>query len=261
MTPGQRALVAAAGFAAGGINGIAGGGSLVSFPALLAAGQPALAANVTSTVGIWPGYLGGVLGFRAEIADQAGRIRSLLPVTLAGAGAGAVLLLTTSPAAFEAITPFLILAACALFAVQPVLGRRVAARAGVEGVAPEEGPPGRPAHRRAAQAGTFVSAVYGAYFGAGLGIVLLAVLGTLIPDRLVRTNGLRGVLSLVINTVAALIFLVGAPVAWEAAGLLAASSLAGGYAGARFSRRVPPVVVRAFVITVGLVAAGRLLLA
>jgi uncharacterized membrane protein YfcA len=256
VTPGQQALVAAAGLVAGGINGIAGGGSLVSFPALLAVGQPALTANVTSTVGIWPGYLGGVLGFRTEIADQAERIRSLLPVTLAGAVVGAVLLLTTSADAFAILTPFLILAACGLFAAQPALGARVAARA-----AAEEGPAGvRPASRRGAQAGTFASAVYGAYFGAGLGIVLLAVLGTLLPDRLVRTNGLRGVLSLVTNTVAALIFVARAPVAWGAAGLLASSSLVGGYVGARFSRRVPSVVLRVFVIAVGLVAAGRLLL-
>ena len=257
MTPGQQALVAAAGFAAGSINGIAGGGSLVSFPALLAVGRPALTANVTSTVGIWPGYLGGVVGFRAETGDQADRIRSLLPATLAGALVGAVLLLTTSPDAFEALTPFLILIACALFAAQPVLGTRLAARQDAE----DDARTARQADRRVAvQAGTFASAVYGAYFGAGLGILLLAVLGTLLPDRLVRTNGLRGVLSLVTNTVAALLFMARAPVAWGAAGLLAGGSLVGGYIGARFSRRVPPVVLRTFVIAVGVLAAGRLLL-
>ena len=277
MTPGQQALVAGAGFVAGGINGVAGGGSLVSFPALLAVGQPALTANVTSTVGIWPGYLGGVLGFRTEVADQADRIRSLLPATLAGAGVGAILLLTTSAAAFEALTPFLILIACALFAAQPLLSARVAARAepdepagsggttepaGSGGKAePAEGSQGRARDRGAAvQAGTFLSSVYGAYFGAGLGIVLLAVLGTLLPDRLVRTNGLRGVLSLLTNTVAALIFMARAPVAWGAAGLLAAGSLVGGYAGSRLARRVPSSLLRAFVVAVGLVAAVRLLL-
>lgn len=249
----------AAGFIAGGINGIAGGGSLVSFPSLLAVGQPALDANVTSTVGIWPGYLGGVFGFRTEVADQADRIWSLLPTTLAGSVAGAVLLLTTPAGAFEALTPYLILVATGLFAVQPVLATKVAARA----TAAEEAghtPTRLPEHRVAAQAGTFLSAVYGAYFGAGLGILLLAVLGTLLPDRLVRTNGLRGVLSLLTNTVAALIFLVRAPVAWGAAGLLAGASLVGGYAGARFSRRIPAPLLRLSVVTVGLVAAVRLLL-
>ena len=260
MTPGQRALVAGAGFVAGGINGIAGGGSLVSFPALLAVGQPALTANVTSTVGIWPGYLGGVVGFRTEVADQADRIRSLLPATLLGAVAGAVLLLTTSAEAFEDLTPFLILLASALFALQPLLAKRVARKAtAAEDV--DGSPEARSRDRGlAVQVGTLLSAVYGAYFGAGLGVVLLAVLGTLIPDRLVRTNGLRGVLALLTNTVAALIFIVRAPVSWGAAGLLAVASLAGGYAGARFSRRVPAPVLRAFVVAVGVIAGVRLLL-
>ena len=267
--------MAAAGFVAGGINGIAGGGSLVSFPILLAVGQPALTANVTSTVGIWPGYLGGVVGFRTEVADQSDRIRSLLAVTLGGGVAGSVLLLTTPAGSFEAATPFLILIACGLFAAQPALARRVAARAAaaeeVAEAAAEAGPAGAPevaangrrrppVRRLPVQAGTFVSAVYGAYFGAGLGIVLLAVLGILLPDRLVRTNGLRGVLSLLINTVAALIFMVRAPVAWGAAGLLAGASLVGGYAGARVARRVPAMLLRGFVVAVGLVAALRLLL-
>ena len=260
MTPGQRALVAAAGFLAGGINGIAGGGSLVSFPALLAVGQPPLAANVTSTVGIWPGYLGGVLGFRREIGDQAQRVRALLPATLVGAAAGSVLLLTTPSTAFEALTPFLILAACLLFALQPVLAARVAARAAAEDEHEDEAPARSRDRRAAAQAGTFASAVYGAYFGAGLGVVLLAVLGILLPDRLVRTNGLRGLLSLITNTVAAVFFIALAPVEWEPAGLLAAGSLIGGYTGARFSRRLPAPLLRTFVIAVGVVAAGRLLL-
>jgi uncharacterized membrane protein YfcA len=255
VTPGQQALVAVAGFLAGGINGMAGGGSLVSFPTLLAVGQPALTANVTSTVGIWPGYLGGVLGFRKEVADQSDRIRSLLPATLVGAVGGSVLLLTTPAGAFEALTPYLILVACGLFALQPALAARVAARA----EAAEAEAEGAADRGVTVQLATFVSAVYGAYFGAGLGIVLLAVLGIMLPDKLVRTNGLRGVLSLLTNTVAALIFLVRAPVAWGAAGLLAGASLVGGYAGARFSRRIPAPALRAFVISVGVVAAVRLL--
>ncbi len=246
--------MAGAGFVAGGINGVAGGGSLVSFPALLAVGQPALTANVTSTVGIWPGYLGGLLGFRTDIADQTGRIRSLLPATLGGAAAGATLLLTTPPDAFAAVTPFLILLACVLFAAQPVLTAQLARRA-------DRRPRTRPESGATAQVGTFLSALYGGYFGAGLGVILLALLGVLVPDRLVRTSGLRVVLSLATNTVAALLFAVAAPVAWGAAGLLAAGSLAGGYAGARLSRRVPTLVVRAFVVVIGLLAAIRLLLA
>ena len=277
MTPGQQALVVAAGFLAGGINGIAGGGSLVSFPALIALGQPALAANVTSTVGIWPGYLGGVIGFRREVSDQGGRIRSLLPATLAGAVAGAALLLTTPSDAFEAIAPFLILAACALFAAQPLLTRRLdrdgrddldrggGAEASGHGDRDGAGAPGpttRAAPRRpgpAVQAGGFLAATYGAYFGAGLGVVLLALFGTLLPDRLVRTTSLRTVLSLVTNTVAAGVFLVAAPVDWGKAGLLAGGALVGGFAGARVARRIPGALLRVVVITIGVAGAVRLL--
>lgn len=257
MSLAQQVLVLGAGLVAGGINGVVGGGSLVSFPVLLAVGQPALAANVTSTVGIWPGYLGGLAGSRTETRDQAGRLRSLAPATLAGAAAGAVLLLTTSPGSFEAVTPYLILAATALFAAQPRLTRWVVAR----GQNPATTAQSRPYERRpAAQLATFFAAVYGAYFGAGLGIVLLAVLGILIPDRLVRTNGLRTVLSLAINTVAAAIFLARAPVVWSAVGLLGVGSLVGGFAGARLARWLPAPVLRASVVIIGLTATGRLLL-
>lgn len=272
MTPGQQALVAAAGFLAGGINGIAGGGSLVSFPALLTLGQPALAANVTSTVGIWPGYLGGVIGFRREVSDQGRRIRSLLPATLAGAVAGAALLLTTPSDAFEAIAPFLILGACALFAAQPLLTRRLAGDGdgdgGPDGGRPEGGAPATgpgpgaapPRPGPVVPVATFLAATYGAYFGAGLGVVLLAVFGTLLPDRLVRTSSLRTVLSLLTNTVAAAVFVVAAPVDWEKAGLLAAGALLGGFVGARVARRIPGVVLRAVVIAIGVAGAARLLL-
>lgn len=263
MTPGQQALVVGAGFVAGGINGIAGGGSLVSFPALIALGQPALAANVTSTVGIWPGYLGGVVGFRAEVADQRGRIRWLLPATLAGAVVGAVLLLTTPPDAFEAIAPLLILVACAIFAVQPLVARRVAEAVGHPGpgdtAADQE--LDRPKAGAPVLGAAFLSAVYGGYFGAGLGVLLLAVLGTLLPDHLVRTSSLRGVLSLAINTVAAALFALVAPVAWGSAGLLACGALLGGFLGARVARSIPGALLRAVVIAIGVAGAVRLLLA
>ena len=261
MTPGQQALVVAAGIAAGGINGIAGGGSLVSFPALLAVGQPALAANVTSTVGIWPGYLGGVVGFRAEVTDQGRRIRSLLPATLAGAVAGGALLLTTPSEAFEALAPFLILAACALFAVQPLLARRWGDDGVASTAAGDDAPEREPtAPGTLVQAGAFLAAVYGAYFGAGLGVVLLALFGTLLPDRLVRTTSLRTVLSLATNTVAAVLFALAAPVDWGLAGLLAGGSLVGGFVGARIARRIPTALLRAAVITIGVSGAVRLLL-
>jgi uncharacterized membrane protein YfcA len=250
VTPGDVGILVAAGLGAGLVNGIAGGGSLVSFPVLIATGQTALVANVTSTVGIWPGYLGGVAGYREELAGQRARIRRLAPIAVAGAIAGAVLLLTTPAAAFRSAAPFLILFACGLFAVQPLLAKRLR---------------GREVERDDAHlspsliAGVFLGSVYGAYFGAGLGVVLLAVLGATMVDRLVRLNGLRGVLSLLVNSVAVAVFAVAAPVAWEPAGLMAGASLVGGYVGARVARRVPAWLLRGAVLVFGVVAAARLL--
>jgi uncharacterized membrane protein YfcA len=245
---GEDVVIALAGLGAGLINGIAGGGSLVSFPALIAVGHSALVANVTSSVGIWTGYLGGVAGFRAELASQAGRVRALAPVALAGGLAGAVLLLVTPSDLFRDLAPILILLACALFALQPRLAARVRTRPAASAVL-----------SRPAVVGTFAAAIYGGYFGAGLGVILLAVLGLALDDELVRINGLRGVLALLVNTIAVLVFAVRADVAWGAAGILSVTALVGGYAGARLSRRMPVPVLRAFVITFGVVAAFRLL--
>ncbi len=255
MTPGEAAVLALAGFAAGTINGAAGGGSLVSFPVLLAVGYGSITANVTSTVGIFTGYVGGVAGYRQELAGQRSRVRALLPVTVVGAVGGAALLLATPDGAFDALVPWLILGACALFAAQPVLARRVAAR--------RQGQPA-PADPGAVGAGvrvaTLLAAAYGAYFGAGLGVILLAVLGIGIEDALIRLNGLRGVLALVANLVALLTFVVVAPVAWSAAGILAVGALVGGWLGARGARRLPPTVLRGLVIVFGVVSAVRILL-
>lgn len=249
LDPARDLLLAAAGLGAGLVNGVAGGGSLVSFPALLAVGYPALAANVTSTVGIWPGYLGGSAGFSTELQGQRSRLTSLAATVVSGAVAGGILLLTTPTRAFSAVAPYLVLFACLLFAVQPLLARRLRA---------DEGHRSR-AHHVVLQGGTFLASAYGAYFGAGLGVVLLGVLGLTIPDRLVRINGLRSVLALVVNTVAALIFVVRAPVAWVPVAVMAGTSLVGGYVGARVSRKVPTAWLRAVVITLGVTTAVLLL--
>ncbi|WCO68375.1 sulfite exporter TauE/SafE family protein [Iamia majanohamensis] len=256
MTPGEAAVLALAGAAAGTINGAAGGGSLVSFPVLLALGYGSITANVTSTVGIFTGYVGGVAGYRRELEGQRDRVRTLLPVTVLGAVAGAALLLVTPDGAFDALVPWLILGACALFAAQPVLARRVAARREGRAVAAPSGPGDVGLGVRVA---TLAAAAYGAYFGAGLGVILLAVLGIGIEDRLIRLNGLRGVLALVANLVALVTFVVVAPVAWAAAGILAAGALVGGWLGARGARRLPPGVLRALVIVFGVVSAVRIL--
>ncbi len=228
----------------------------MSFPALLAVGLPALRANMTSTVGIWPGYAGGAAGFRSELGDQRHRALTLTIPALAGAALGSVLLFTTPQHTFAAVVPYLVFAACLLFAIQPAVSRVVG------GHDTEVGAPApAPRSRRSvvAHAGTFAGAVYGGYFGAGLGVVLLALLGLTLPDALMRTNGLRTVLSLVVNTAAAIIFIVHGDIAWGDAGLLALTSLAGGYFGARVARRLPPVAFRVLVLGLGLATAIRLL--
>jgi uncharacterized membrane protein YfcA len=222
---------------------------LISFPALLAAGYPALTANVTSTVGIWSGYLGGSAGFRREVNAQRGNLRLLAPTVTAGAVLGGVLLLTTPSNDFKALAPYLLLAACLLFALQPFVSRRLRER----GTA-------RRTRNAGLHAGTFIAAVYGAYFGAGLGVVLLAVLGTALSEPLVRVNGLRSVIALLVNTIAVVIFVARAHVAWLAAGLMTGCALAGGYVGARTARRVPPALLRVAIVAIGLASALDLLI-
>jgi uncharacterized membrane protein YfcA len=247
-TTGDLLLLAVAGLGAGTINGVAGGGTLASFPALLATGVPALSANITSTVGIWPGYVGGVAGFRDEIGEQPERAKRYAVPAVLGAVAGAVLLLVTPSSAFSKVVPYLVLLASALFAVQPVVAKALAGRNDAE-----------KEYLGAAWAGTLLASVYGGYFGAGLGVMLLALLGLTLPDRVVRTNGLRSVLSLAVNTGALLVFVIHGHVIWEDAGVLAGGSIIGGYFGARVARRLPTVVFRLLVITLGLVTGIRLL--
>lgn len=249
MTPGTAALLAVAGLAAGAVNAVAGGGSLISFPALLAAGYPSVTANVTNTVALFPGYAGSVAGGRTELEGQGGRIRSVAVTSVVGACLGALLLLTTSGDVFRQVVPFLILLACLLLVLQPRLARAVRTR--------QESRPrgvGVPL-----QVGVLLAAVYGAYFGAGLGVMLLGILGVLLHDRLQRVNALKNVLSLVINAVALVAFGLFGPVAWDAVLVIALASLLGGYGGARVARRIPATVLRAAVITYGVVVAVVLL--
>jgi uncharacterized membrane protein YfcA len=231
LSAGNVALLVLAGLGAGVVNGAAGGGTLVSFPALLLVGYPAITANVTSTVGIWPGYLGGTAGFRSEVSDQRDRLRALAGTVIAGAVVGGVLLLTTPSNDFKRLAPYLLLFSCGLFAVQPLLSKRLRSHPDTVDRT----------HGLVLHVGCFIAAIYGAYFGAGLGVVLLAVLGLAIPEPLNRINGLRSVLALTVNTVAVVIFVIHAHVAWEAAALMAGSSLVGGYVGARIARRIPSV--------------------
>lgn len=251
MSPGAPWLLAGAGFLAGAVNAVAGGGSLISFPALLAVGVPSVPANVTNSVALWPGYAGSVVGYRRELADERRRTVALALTSLVGAAGGAVLLLTTPASVFTALVPYLVLSACALLAVQPRVARWVAARAGADG----RHPVGLPVH-----AGVLVSSVYGSYFGAGLGVMLLGILGIFLADPLARLNGLKNALSLSIATVALAAFALFGPVRWWLVLVMAAASLAGGFAGARVARRLSSRVLRVLVIGFGVLVAAKLLL-
>jgi uncharacterized membrane protein YfcA len=250
VTPETVGLLAGAGLLAGSVNAIAGGGSLISFPALLAAGYPAVTANVTNTVALFPGYAGSVAGGRLELDGQGSRVRAIAVTSVVGAVAGSALILTTPSEVFRAVVPFLILLACGLLVLQPRLARLVQ-----RGTALEKERVSLPL-----QLTVLLSAVYGAYFGAGLGVLLLGVLGIFLAEQLRRVNALKNVLSLLINAVALVAFGVFGPVAWEAALVVATTSLAGGYLGARAARLIPPTLLRGAVVLYGVVVAVVLLI-
>jgi len=251
MTVLEGIAVLAAAFAAGAINAVAGGGSLVSFPALLAAGYPAKPANVTNTVALWPGYLGGSLAYRPELRRQRRRVLLLLAPSILGALAGSAILLATPGDTFRAVVPFLILFAAALLVFQDRLAslaqaHHLASRA--DGHVP-----------LALHAAIFVLAVYGAYFGAGLGIMTIAVLAVLLPDDIQHSNALKGMLSLLINAVAVVYFAAFGPVRWAPAVVMAGGALAGGYLGAGLARRLGPLWLRRAIVAYAVVVAVVLL--
>jgi uncharacterized membrane protein YfcA len=244
----EAVAIAAAAFVAATINAVAGGGSLVSFPVLVATGFGSKVANVTNTVGLVPGLAGGAIGYRDEIRRQPQNVRTILPPTILGAIAGSTILMSTSEADFDAIVPFLILIACGLLALQDrisllVLGPRLV------------GDPPPALHRFWLYGGLFVAATYGAYFGAGLGIILFVILGLTLPDDIQRTNALRGLIALFTNGMAATYFALFAGVDWTAAGIMAIAALVGGYFGARLARRLDRKTLRGAVITYGTIAA------
>ncbi len=246
----QYVFLAGAAFVAGAINAVAGGGSLISFPALVAAGYPAKVANITNTVALWPGYIGGSISYAGQLSGQRRRVLVLSAPSIIGAIVGSAILLYTPASSFEAIVPFLILFAAGLMAVQVRLGAWVAAH--------------RPARADAdvnieVLGGTFILGVYGAYFGAGLGILTLAVLGILLPDDLHRSNALKGLLSAIINAAAVVYFAFFGPVEWIPALVMAGAALAGGYYGVGVARKFSPRVLRMTIITYAVVVAVILL--
>lgn len=246
----DAALLAGAGFLAGSVNAVAGGGSLISFPALLGAGYPALTANVTNTVAVWPGYVGGTVGVRADLEGQRRRLVALAATSILGALTGAVVLLLVPAHAFTAIVPWLLLGAAALLAAQPLVARVV------------RGLPGSAGEHRAAllHVAGFGAAGYGAFFGAGVSVIMLAVLGVFLHETIHRINALRSALVLLINSVALVVFALFGPVAWSAVAVMAVASLAGGWSGASVARRLDPKVLRATVVVFAVMIAVKLAL-
>ena len=236
--------MALAGLGAGTINTVVGSGTLITFPALLAVGYPPVLANVSNTVGLVPGTLSGAVGYRAELAGQGRRLVRLGTASLLGGATGALLLLTLPQRAFQAIVPALIGLACVLVVVQPKLTGLLRTRDGGH----------RAGARPVLYGAIFAAGVYGGYFGAAQGVLLIAVLGLLLDEHLQRINAAKNVLSLVVNAVAAMVFIAVTDVSWLAVGLIAAGSTVGGQVGALVGRRIPPAVLRGVIVLVGVVA-------
>ena len=238
MTLAEAIAVAAAGFGAGGVNTIVGSGSLITFPTLLAVGYSPVTANVSNTVGLVPGGVSGVIGYRRELRGQWRRAFILGLGTTAGALLGGILLLTLPESVFDAVVPALILLAAILMAVKRTPSEHAASD-----------------HTAAATTASFATGIYGGYFGAAQGIILMSLLRFCLPDDLQRLNALKNVLAGVANGVAAILFIAVADVAWEAAGLIALGSVIGAQVAARYGRRVPSEVLRWIVVTVATIVA------
>ncbi len=253
MSPWEVVAILLAGMAAGTINTVVGSGTLITFPTLLAFGYPPVVANVSNTVGLAPGSLSGAIGYRAELAGQRGRLLRLGSASLIGGIGGAFLLLVLPSAAFDAIVPVLILLGCVLVVLGPRIQRRVAARAASRGGLPDHGAPW-------VWPTVLGAGVYGGYFGAAQGVLLMAILGIGVDDTMQRHNATKNVLALIVNGVAAIVFIFVADVDWTVAALIAVGSTIGGQLGATVGRRLPPNVLRAVIVVVGLAAVGSFLL-
>lgn len=262
MSPVQLVVAGVAGFLAGLVNALAGGGTLISFPILIALGLPPVSANVTNTVALSPGYLGGALAQKAQILPQRARVIRMSAVAAIGGLLGSILLVFTSDSAFELLIPALLFLATVLLAVQDRLRSAL-------GIVPASVPSGELAADLAAGSTAptddsaqphdppwlivpiFLVSIYGGYFGAGLGIMMLAILGIVLHDALNRLNALKQTLAFVINATAALFFLTSGKVYWVVALVMAVTSLAGGATGGRLAGTVKPQVLRSIVVVIG----------
>jgi uncharacterized membrane protein YfcA len=249
MSLGEAVAIVASGVAAGTINTVVGSGTLITFPVLLAFGYAPVTANVSNTIGLVPGSLSGAYGYRAELRGQRERIIRYSTASVAGAVLGAILLFALPASAFKAIVPVFIAIALVLVVLQPRLATALEAH--------RHG--GSAAIRRASLAAVFATGIYGGYFGAAQGILLLAILGATLPDNLQRINGLKNVLAMMANLTAGVVFILATHVAWAPALLIMAGAIVGGQVGARYGRRLSPTALRALIVIVGVVAIVRLL--
>ncbi len=250
MTPGQVTALVASSVAAGAMNAMAGGGTILTYPTLLFLGESAITANATSTVALWPGSAASFFGYRREVSAHRGWLKTLFLPSLLGGALGAALLLVTPVRAFARLAPFLILFATILF----MLSDAVARWTGTSDA-------GDPPRRRLVLAilFQFLVGVYGGYFGAGIGILMLAVLGFLGLSDIHAANGIKNFLAMCINGVAAAYFILRGAVEWRAASIMIVGGIVGGYAGARFARRIGKERARAAVVLIGFLIVALLL--
>ena len=255
ITAVEALAIFGAGLAAGTINTVVGSGTLITFPTLLGFGFPPVLANVSNNVGLVPGVLSGIHGYRKELQGQRARVLRLGSASLLGGLVGATLLLVLPQSAFKAIVPALIALALVMVVGQPWLAKKVAARQKAREEPEAENQVGGPI----LWVLVFLMGIYGGYFGAAQGILLLGLFGITFSDNLQRINAVKNVLACVVNAVAAVVFIAATHIDWTAAGLIAAGSVIGGQVGARVGRRLPPWALRALIVCVGIAALVRLL--
>jgi uncharacterized membrane protein YfcA len=250
-------LIAVAGVGAGAINAIVGSGTLITFPTLVALGYPPVTATMSNAVGLVAGGISGTWGYRRELRGQWDRLRWQIPASLVGAVLGAWLLLHLPEKVFTAVVPVLLIGALILVVLGPRIQEYARRRADDAGRSVDHVSPGR---MTALVAGTFAVGVYGGYFTAAQGILLIGVMGALLPESMQRMNGAKNLLSLLVNIVAAVAYTLVAfdRISWLAAGLIAVGSLVGGWLGARYGRRLSPNALRIVIVVVGLIGLYRL---
>jgi uncharacterized protein len=251
-------LICLAGVGAGAINAVVGSGTLITFPTLVALGYPPVTATMSNAVGLVAGSISGTWGYRRELGGQWHRLRWQIPASLVGAGIGAWLLLHLPEKVFVAVVPVLLIAALILVVVGPRIQAWARKRSDAAGRSADVVSPGRMA---ALVAATFVVGIYGGYFTAAQGILLIGLMGAILPESMQRMNAAKNVLTLVVNVVAAAAYTLVAfdRISWAAAGLIAVGSLAGGFLGAHYGRRLSPGALRIVIVVVGLIGLYRLL--